>query len=998
MSESNNQLNKEELQRVLREKVIAKSRLDELTSHETPKAIVLAGQPGSGKGGLVRAAELEFGDDILIIDPDRLRDRLPYVRALQESDPFGWPKATNADAFKLANGLRDEGIKRHVNLVIDGSMSDAGNSIRTIQNLQKKGYEVEIRVMSAHWLESELGIDERFTRQVDEQAVARDVAMDFHNGVYRNLPGNVNAVSQATGVSLQIYDRELNVLYDSRRDLTPASVVLNETRAGRLEDPELQEQLREGWSRQRDWHHAMPDILHARADLPSTVVDALVAGHTERGMLERASARIDTFSAIDAPERMKGLELPHLGRASIAAVGGLATAYDGAVTARDAWDLHQQGNATGVESEVMGFGVRNAGAWAGAIAGAKAGTLLGIESGPGMLLTGIAGAGIGAWGSERVVDWIEQHQIHTQTDRNGMRWQFDPRNAEQGWQREVVEAFAERGLSRTRTETAPAEIADELNYKASTRAVELRLAALDVAANPFEVAADASDRPSVSNSPWVRNPETRQWQREVDEGVLDRKRHTVIEPATTEKAAELDAYAQSVIAYNAARSPAAMAAYYQDVYEHNGWQRHGDGELPSAVRNAREDVDTLMASDGDRYRRQTDGRWVSNGVLYDSIAQGNLRDELEATRSVVQARVSLPSPSLSNPQSAIGMQPHALDSPSEHTRDVREQPQREGGRAGLLQDDAKDAARSAAPSMPVPGGRNGQTDSREHDELEAASPKRAIHGAATDPTVSTSVPPDFAPSQQGLRDLRDPRHEGHEAFREMRHRAGGFETQNGIPHGLHTERLGASLLAFAVEKEFRYQNVFLEKHQDTGQVMLKHARYGEPTQYFPADLAGMSSQPIEATSQRINEAVSKHNANPAPTLERTQTQAQALGAYTFEDQVLFARIRGGTPGHISDEYVGVAVLEAKKHGIDANNIAQVSMVGEHIRMARSGPDEKTVLVDVNAPAPSLQASIAAANTFNQEQALAKQQALLQQQTQNPQFDGPSGPTIGSRTM
>ena len=38
--------------------------------------------------------------------------------------------------LNLANGLRDEGIKHQVNIVIDSSMSDADNSIRTIRALQ----------------------------------------------------------------------------------------------------------------------------------------------------------------------------------------------------------------------------------------------------------------------------------------------------------------------------------------------------------------------------------------------------------------------------------------------------------------------------------------------------------------------------------------------------------------------------------------------------------------------------------------------------------------------------------------------------------------------------------------------------------------------------------------------------------------------------------------------------------------------------------------------
>ena len=245
-------------------------------------------------------------------------------------------------------------------------------------------------------------------------------------------------------------------------------------------------------------------------------------------------------------------------------MGGIAlTGLDAIQTARSASEHLSQDNATAANAEWMRFGARNAGAWGGALLGAKAGTLAGIESGPGMLVTGIVGAGIGAWGSERVVDWIEQNKINTQTDRHGIEWRFDPEHADKGWQREVVDAFAERGLSLKHTETAPDDVADVLNYKASVMAVELRLASPDIAVNPYEIAADANDPRSLRESPWVRHHESGQWRREVADGMIDRTMHTYTDKAIGEKAAELDAYAyaQSVITYNAARSPAAVAAH-----------------------------------------------------------------------------------------------------------------------------------------------------------------------------------------------------------------------------------------------------------------------------------------------------------------------------------------------------------------------------------------------------------------------------------------------------
>jgi hypothetical protein len=339
----------------------------------------------------------------------------------------------------------------------------------------------------------------------------------------------------------------------------------------------------------------------------------------------------------------------------------------------------------------------------------------------------------------------------------------------------------------------------------------------------------------------------------------------------------------------------------------------------------------------------------------------------------------------SDRQSGIDASPHAIERASEQERGAREQAQREANREGLSLE-ARRPAMMAQAQTGKPG--RGEQDSREADLPLDDRRQAATANDLAQPTAS--LPPDFAPSRLAARDIRDPQHEGNDALREMQWRAAVFETQHGIPNGEHTKCLGASSLQFALDNELRYSDLRLGKNQETGEFRFEYARYGEPTRYFPADLKQMSSQPIEVTSQNINEAVSRHNVAGTPTLERTQTQAQALGAYTFDDQVTFARIRGGTPGHISDDYIGAALLLAKQHKMDANNIAQVSMVGDQIRLLKSGPDGTAVLVDTNAPVPPLQASVEATNTFNQQQA----QVLAQQQNNPTQDDpGPKGPKL-----
>ena len=626
MSGAENALGKEELERLLREKIIPRLRLDELTFHEKPRAIVLAGQPGAGKSSLVRAAEREFGDDILVIDPDNLRDRLPGVQKLQEADPFGWPKETNRDAFRLANSLRDAGVDRRVNLVIDGSMSDAGNSIRTIEALQKKGYEVEVRAISTHWLESEQGIDRRFASQIDRFGVARDVDMDFHNRVYNDLPGNMEKVAEARGVQVRIYDRELNELYDNRRDVGSPSEMLRETRAGRMEDPEVRQRLSEDWKQQQAWHEAMPETIRASQDVSPTTAEALIAGSAERGRLERATVRAEGIGAIDAPVQAAEPLLPRLNRAGttagLAGVAMAAAAYDAKETGERISTAFAQDNPSAVRSEATHFTARGAGGAAAMFTPAA----VGISGGPAVALA-VADGYLLTEAFDRGARFLDVRKITHQTASDGADYDFNGKQ----WIREDLRAdFRDDGVQRLRQQdfAAPYEIERELNAKASAEAVKQAIGTTDPR-DPFEQPSNVSDAPSTRPSPWRYEAQSGEWARarfeEIDPTDPRLPDREVREVATAERAAELNRQALGVIDRNIVEGPAVLAAQYQVGAKRSGF---GDfGSEPEAVATAL-NPNTLEASNGRQYLRDAEGQWSHDGTP----ATGNRALELDATR------------------------------------------------------------------------------------------------------------------------------------------------------------------------------------------------------------------------------------------------------------------------------------------------------------------------------------------------------------------------------
>ena len=100
--------------------------------------------------------------------------------------------------------------------------------------------------------------------------------------------------------------------------------------------------------------------------------------------------------------------------------------YDSATSTERAWELHQQNNATGVQSTLMHFGGRNLGALGGAVLGAELLGTLGATTGPLDVVAVALGAAGGAFVGDKAVNTYDQYTIHHQADPKGNTWRYGP--------------------------------------------------------------------------------------------------------------------------------------------------------------------------------------------------------------------------------------------------------------------------------------------------------------------------------------------------------------------------------------------------------------------------------------------------------------------------------------------------------------------------------------------------------------------------------------------
>lgn len=637
--------------RIFAEKVIPESGLNESQSHARPKAIILGGQPGAGKGGLAKAAERELLDDVVKIDPDGLREFHPRIKELRTASPYNWSGHTQIDASGWADELLDATVAGKKNLIFDTTLSNGQWTTEDlIPKLQAQGYEVEVRAIATSKLESELGVDQRFSGSLDKKGYGRYVPAGASEARYDRLPGSLDMIHERTDVPIRLFNREGVELYDSRTDTRLPGPVLEEAREARLHDPKLTRDLSRGWQGQVRWHEDLSEALTRNEKVAPGTARQLLVERTEENVVEGVVRDAAQARHIDHIVRVRPARV-HAGSA-LGSAGAAVTAYDIADTAHDASRLSGQGNDTAAAARIERFAVQNVGGWGGAAVGMTGGALAGVETGPGLLVTGAIGGVIGAVAGDKVGDWLDERKINRQEDPQGRTWTFDPKRPEKGWthQERTIDAEAMRFQTsdaivyKTETMTADPALSERLNFQASSTSIELALGSPPRSRDPYALPAGNQDARSAREAAWTRDPDTLQWTREVSRVVDYRHNSEVYEKqvvqATPQRTMELEQQSQEVIARNASQTPAAMAARFMDAYEHRGWAQHGPP--PEAVTDTLRHPGRIVGSDDDLYERNAKGQWIHDGLLWDSEAKGNLRHELDATYRQQQADERIP--------------------------------------------------------------------------------------------------------------------------------------------------------------------------------------------------------------------------------------------------------------------------------------------------------------------------------------------------------------------
>ncbi len=612
-----------------------------------------------------------------------------------------------------------------------------------------------------------------------------------------------------------------------------------------------------------------------------------------------------------------------------------ALAYDFSTTGHQVVKLEAQGNATGAESAKTHFIGRNVGGIGGGIAvgflaGAGYGLAGGSPSGPGALVTsaigGVAGGVGGAFLGEKWAQQKDIDSVFTQKDRDGNEWSRDPNDPKGTWSR-VAET---QQISATTTASPE---------NGSATYSKVRYVAGDVLTNQLNYkSANASYELGLANLSQPQNPYS------IPSGngeapSLDGEGHWTRNPQThTWSRTVVDQYIEHGMKVTHAETATP--------------QRAAELEQASKLIIAQNAANTPAAIAGRYQVAYNQFGWHQHGDMPAAVKHASAQtDSLQASDGHTYTRGA-------NGEWATPGMIYGTNQAQGNIRDELNEVHR-SQQAGLQEYAAMAAEAQANPTLPKATTMRGMVAS-------------AYAGAGI---ARTEAQIDAATAAVS----RTHAHDGLDA---------------GKPYSLmlqpdpKTGRPGPNSAIVTMMDDGRDGFLSDSKMVPKATTTAEDIKQAEKPALEGKDPAIQSG--IKSAESPPHASLPAHNALTSAAAEHTDKQASPLGQLPPNDQALFAKLRDGTPAHISDDHVAQAMLLSKKEGMtDASKIDGVRLAGDTLWVTGTTPGFRTSL-NTNDPAPSLQETSQQSLAFNQHQA----QQLAQEATQrNQDVPGRGGPAV-----
>ena len=185
-----------------------------------PVAIVLGGQPGSGKSNIYKFANQRFNGNIVEIDCDKFRKYHPKSDEYS-LEPYTYGEKTNPLISEISDRLVKELSDDKYNMIIESPMKSTHKAFWVHELTTPKGYTVEAHIMATPKDTSWQGVNQRFLWQLENGEQARIVPPAVHDLTVEHIADAAQEISTSGKMAnMYVFQRDGSIIYDMGQNPT----------------------------------------------------------------------------------------------------------------------------------------------------------------------------------------------------------------------------------------------------------------------------------------------------------------------------------------------------------------------------------------------------------------------------------------------------------------------------------------------------------------------------------------------------------------------------------------------------------------------------------------------------------------------------------------------------------------------------------------------------------------------------------------------------------
>lgn len=234
------------------------------------KAIILGGQPGAGKTGLLKRTG--DAENFIHINGDDYRVEHPHYREIARSCIAKMAGITQPFINRIVEQLITELSNAGYNLVIEGTLRNADVSIKTCMELMHKGYHTTLLVVACDAELAWKSTLDRADAMAERGEYPRFVPIETYDQTVQNISSNLDRIIEIDCFdAVEVISRSGEILYPNENGKLPSESLEMELHTNR-------------------WKEKMPLAIEKYGDIKKSISEKAIRNMTnvpKSGLKER---------------------------------------------------------------------------------------------------------------------------------------------------------------------------------------------------------------------------------------------------------------------------------------------------------------------------------------------------------------------------------------------------------------------------------------------------------------------------------------------------------------------------------------------------------------------------------------------------------------------------------------------------------------------------------------------------------------------------------------